>query len=67
MGGDHLTNRIRVSGVIELALEVLDLDRAEVFYADVLGFPVVERCEERGTCDRQRPGRGARPLRAAHR
>ncbi len=34
---------IPVSGVSELVLEVLDLDRAERFYAEVLGFPVVER------------------------
>ena len=36
---------IPVSGVNELVLEVLDLDRAEGFYAGVLGFPVVERWE----------------------
>jgi catechol 2,3-dioxygenase-like lactoylglutathione lyase family enzyme len=34
---------IPVTGVSELVLEVLDLDRAEAFYAGVLGFPVVER------------------------
>lgn len=34
---------IPVTGVCELALEVLDLEAAERFYADVLGFPVVER------------------------
>jgi catechol 2,3-dioxygenase-like lactoylglutathione lyase family enzyme len=34
---------IPVTGVNELVLEVLDLDRAEGFYAGVLGFPVVER------------------------
>jgi catechol-2,3-dioxygenase len=38
---------IRVSGVSELVLEVVDLDAAEHFYADVLGFPVVERWPER--------------------
>ena len=43
-----MTDRIRVSGVSELVLEVLDLDRSERFYAGVLGFPVVERWEERG-------------------
>jgi catechol 2,3-dioxygenase-like lactoylglutathione lyase family enzyme len=34
---------IPVTGVNELVLEVLDLERAERFYADVLGLPVVER------------------------
>jgi catechol 2,3-dioxygenase-like lactoylglutathione lyase family enzyme len=38
---------IRVSGVSELVLEVVDLQAAERFYADVLGFPVVERWPER--------------------
>ena len=39
---------IPVSGVSELVLEVLDLEEAERFYADVLGFPVVERWPDRG-------------------
>jgi catechol 2,3-dioxygenase-like lactoylglutathione lyase family enzyme len=39
---------IPVTGVSELVLEVVDLAAAERFYADVLGFPVVERWEERG-------------------
>jgi catechol 2,3-dioxygenase-like lactoylglutathione lyase family enzyme len=34
---------VPVSGVCELALEVPDLEAAERFYVDVLGFPVVER------------------------
>jgi Glyoxalase/Bleomycin resistance protein/Dioxygenase superfamily len=34
---------ITVSGVSELVLEVGELDRSERFYAEVLGFPVVER------------------------
>jgi catechol 2,3-dioxygenase-like lactoylglutathione lyase family enzyme len=32
-----------VGGVSELVLEVADLERAERFYADELGLPVVER------------------------
>jgi catechol 2,3-dioxygenase-like lactoylglutathione lyase family enzyme len=36
-----------VTGVSELVLEVADLERAERFYADVLGLPVVERWTER--------------------
>jgi catechol 2,3-dioxygenase-like lactoylglutathione lyase family enzyme len=36
-----------VTGVSELVLEVADLDRAERFYADVLGLPVVERWQGR--------------------
>jgi catechol 2,3-dioxygenase-like lactoylglutathione lyase family enzyme len=36
-----------VTGVSELVLEVSDLERAERFYADVLGLPVVERWEDR--------------------
>jgi catechol 2,3-dioxygenase-like lactoylglutathione lyase family enzyme len=36
-----------VTGVSELVLEVEDLEAAERFYADVLGFPVVERWEDR--------------------
>ncbi len=39
--------RIRVSGVNELVLEVVDLARALAFYEGVLGFPVVGRSEER--------------------
>jgi catechol 2,3-dioxygenase-like lactoylglutathione lyase family enzyme len=38
---------IPVTGVSELVLEVLDLEAAERFYADVLGFPVVERWPRR--------------------
>ena len=36
-----------VTGVNELVLEVVDLERAERFYADVLGLPVVERWTDR--------------------
>src|SRR5919206_2906745 len=36
-----------VTGVSELVLEVVDLEAAERFYADVLGLPVVERWPER--------------------
>ncbi len=36
-----------VAGVSELVLEVSDLERAERFYADVLGLPVVERWPHR--------------------
>jgi catechol 2,3-dioxygenase-like lactoylglutathione lyase family enzyme len=38
--------RVRCSGVSELALMVDDLERAEAFYAGVLGLPVVERWED---------------------
>jgi catechol-2,3-dioxygenase len=38
---------IPVTGVSELVLEVVDLPHAERFYAEVLGFPVVERWEDR--------------------
>jgi catechol 2,3-dioxygenase-like lactoylglutathione lyase family enzyme len=34
---------VRVTGVSELVLEVVDLEAAEAFYAGVLGLPVVER------------------------
>jgi catechol 2,3-dioxygenase-like lactoylglutathione lyase family enzyme len=40
---------VPVSGVSELALEVLDLPAAERFYAEVLGFPVVERWADQTT------------------
>jgi catechol 2,3-dioxygenase-like lactoylglutathione lyase family enzyme len=43
-----MVDGIPVRGVSELVLEVLDLDQAEHFYAEVLGFPVVERWKERG-------------------
>jgi catechol-2,3-dioxygenase len=33
--------------VNELVLEVVDLEQAEHFYAELLGFPVVERWEQR--------------------
>ena len=38
---------IPVTGVNELVLEVVDLEAAERFYADVLGFPVVDRWPDR--------------------
>jgi catechol 2,3-dioxygenase-like lactoylglutathione lyase family enzyme len=38
---------IPVTGVSELVLEVVDLEAAERFYADVLGLPVVERWPDR--------------------
>jgi catechol 2,3-dioxygenase-like lactoylglutathione lyase family enzyme len=38
---------IPVTGVSELVLEVVDLPTAERFYAEVLGFPVVERWPHR--------------------
>ena len=38
---------IPVTGVNELVLEVLDLERAEHFYSELLGLPVVERWEGR--------------------
>jgi catechol 2,3-dioxygenase-like lactoylglutathione lyase family enzyme len=38
---------IPVTGVSELVLEVVDLEAAERFYAEVLGLPVVERWEHR--------------------
>jgi catechol 2,3-dioxygenase-like lactoylglutathione lyase family enzyme len=37
-----------ITGVSELVLEVLDLDRAERFYSEALGLPVVARGEESG-------------------
>ena len=40
-------DRIPVTGVSELVLEVLDLEAAERFYAGVLGLPVVERWPHR--------------------
>ena len=36
-----------MTGVNELVLEVLDLERAERFYSEVLGLPVVERWPHR--------------------
>jgi catechol 2,3-dioxygenase-like lactoylglutathione lyase family enzyme len=36
-----------ITGVSELVLEVDDLERAEHFYADVFGLPVVERWSAR--------------------
>ena len=39
---------IPVTGVSELVLEVVDLEAAERFYAEVLGFPVVDRWPDRG-------------------
>ena len=38
---------IPVTGVNELVLEVVDLEAAERFYAEVLGFPVVDRWPSR--------------------
>jgi catechol 2,3-dioxygenase-like lactoylglutathione lyase family enzyme len=39
---------VPVTGVCELVLEQNDLAAAEHFYADVLGFPVVERWHGNG-------------------
>src|SRR3954468_697417 len=39
---------IPVGGVSELVLEVVDLEAAERFYSEVLGFPVVDRWPDRG-------------------
>ena len=39
---------VRVTGVCELALETLDLVASERFYAEVLGWPVVERWGREG-------------------
>jgi catechol 2,3-dioxygenase-like lactoylglutathione lyase family enzyme len=41
-------DRVPVTGVSELVLEVVDLEAAEAFYAGVLGFPVVDRWPDRG-------------------
>ena len=38
---------IPVTGVSELVLEVVDLERAERFYSVMLGFPVVDRWPDR--------------------
>ena len=38
---------IPVTGVNELVLEVVDLERAVKFYTEVLGLPLVERWEHR--------------------
>jgi catechol 2,3-dioxygenase-like lactoylglutathione lyase family enzyme len=44
---DDREARSPVAGVSELVLEVADLERAERFYADKLGLPVVERWPHR--------------------
>jgi catechol 2,3-dioxygenase-like lactoylglutathione lyase family enzyme len=43
-----VSDSIPVTGVNELVLEVVDLERAERFYADTLGLRVVDRWEEGG-------------------
>jgi catechol-2,3-dioxygenase len=45
--GDLLSDGVPVTGVNELVLEVVDLERAEHFYSKLLGLPVVERWEHR--------------------
>jgi catechol-2,3-dioxygenase len=42
-----LSDGVPVTGVNELVLEVVDLERAEHFYSKLLGLPVVERWEHR--------------------
>lgn len=42
-----MSEGIPVTGVNELVLEVVDLERAEHFYSKLLGLPVVERWEHR--------------------
>ncbi len=39
---------MKVNGVSELALQVADLKKSEEFYTKKLGFPVVDRWEDRG-------------------
>jgi catechol 2,3-dioxygenase-like lactoylglutathione lyase family enzyme len=39
---------VPVNGVVELALEYPDVEAAERFYSEVLGFPVVERWSGKG-------------------
>ena len=43
-----MASGVPVTGVNELVLEVVDLDAAARFYAEILGFPVIARSEERG-------------------
>ena len=42
-----MSDGVRVTGVSELVLEVVDLAAAEAFYSGVLGLPVVERWPDR--------------------
>ena len=42
------TEPVAVTGVCEIVLEQNDLAAAEHFYADVLGFPAVERWHRNG-------------------
>jgi catechol 2,3-dioxygenase-like lactoylglutathione lyase family enzyme len=44
---EEMPDSVRVHGVSELVLEVLDLEASERFYTDVLGFQVVERWPNR--------------------
>src|SRR5258707_11852449 len=43
-----MPERLPVSGVCEIALEMNDLEAGERFYSGLLGFPVVERWTSRG-------------------
>lgn len=42
-----MSDGVPVTGVNELVLEVVDLERAEHFYSKLLGLPIVERWEHR--------------------
>ena len=42
-----MSDGVPVTGVSELVLEVVDLEAAERFYAEVLGLPVVDRWPDR--------------------
>jgi len=42
-----VADAVPVTGINELVLEVLDLDRAAEFYGDALGLPLHSRSEER--------------------
>ena len=44
--GSENEGGVPVTGVSELVLEVLDLDRSLRFYSEVLGLPVVARWED---------------------
>jgi catechol 2,3-dioxygenase-like lactoylglutathione lyase family enzyme len=46
-GGEASQPGVRVTGVSELVLEVVDLEASEDFYSGVLGLPVVERWPDR--------------------
>lgn len=60
-----MTEAIPVAGVNEVVLETIDLESAERFYTEVLGFPVIGRWDGPRWAGREQYGSSAAQLGSA--